>query len=265
MKKIGLNNKKGITLIALVITIIVLLLLAGISISMLSGQDGMLNKASNAKQDTKKAEDYEYVVLTAQSALTEGIGKIDFENSFDTLGNGFNHLGDGLVEKDGKYYRVYEDGTVTKGGVKVGDIVTYTPPSVIDAKWSAEYSGLKDSDETATDIVLNNTLDITNENSFKITEWEVLSIDDETINLVSKNPTTGKVFLGYANGYNNAVKLLDDACSELYGNQAKGILGRNIKIEDIENLMTKEGLASIHSYTVSHGIKYNQQDESAYT
>ena len=49
-------NNKGITLIALVITIIVLLILAGVSIAMLTGQNGILTQASNAKSDTAKAE-----------------------------------------------------------------------------------------------------------------------------------------------------------------------------------------------------------------
>ena len=43
-----MKNNKGITLIALVVTIIVLLILAGVSIAMLSGQDGILNRASEA-------------------------------------------------------------------------------------------------------------------------------------------------------------------------------------------------------------------------
>ena len=42
-------GKKGITLISLVVTIIVLLILAGISISMLTGQNGILNRAQEAK------------------------------------------------------------------------------------------------------------------------------------------------------------------------------------------------------------------------
>ena len=44
MKLIEKNNKKGITLIALVITIIVLLILAGVSISMLTGDNSLLGK-----------------------------------------------------------------------------------------------------------------------------------------------------------------------------------------------------------------------------
>ena len=44
-----LKQVKGITLIALVITIIVLLILAGVSIAMLTGQNGILTQANNAK------------------------------------------------------------------------------------------------------------------------------------------------------------------------------------------------------------------------
>ena len=50
MKK-GIKQTKGITLIALVITIIILLILAGISIAMLTGQNGLLTKALKAKEE----------------------------------------------------------------------------------------------------------------------------------------------------------------------------------------------------------------------
>jgi Tfp pilus assembly major pilin PilA len=46
-----MNKERGITLIALVITIIVLLIVAGITISMLTGENGILNKASKAKEE----------------------------------------------------------------------------------------------------------------------------------------------------------------------------------------------------------------------
>ena len=44
------NGKNGITLIALVITIIVLLILAGVTIATLTGDNGILTKAQNAKE-----------------------------------------------------------------------------------------------------------------------------------------------------------------------------------------------------------------------
>ena len=54
-----LRRNKGITLIALVVTIIVLLILAGISIVMLTGQNGILNRAVEAKEKTEVAQEEE--------------------------------------------------------------------------------------------------------------------------------------------------------------------------------------------------------------
>ena len=55
MKKILQKNKKekGITLVALVVTIVVLLILAGISISMLGGENGIITKAQEAKEENR--------------------------------------------------------------------------------------------------------------------------------------------------------------------------------------------------------------------
>ncbi len=55
-KQIIKKNNRGITLIALVVTIMVLLILAGVSIAMLTGQNGILEQAQNSKIATKKAE-----------------------------------------------------------------------------------------------------------------------------------------------------------------------------------------------------------------
>ena len=56
MKKIRSQKENGITLIALVITIIVLLILAAISIATLIGENGILTKASDSKTQTQIAE-----------------------------------------------------------------------------------------------------------------------------------------------------------------------------------------------------------------
>ena len=59
MQKETIDKNKGITLIALVVTIIVLLILAGISISMLTGQNGILTRAAESKVKTEEAEKQE--------------------------------------------------------------------------------------------------------------------------------------------------------------------------------------------------------------
>ena len=63
MKKAKELKNGGITLIALVITIIVLLILAGVSIAMLTGENGVLTKASRAKTQTEHAEVVEAMKL----------------------------------------------------------------------------------------------------------------------------------------------------------------------------------------------------------
>lgn len=64
---------KGITLIALVITIIVLLILAAISIATLTGENGLLTKASTAKEKATKSEETEIIKIAYTDILTENI------------------------------------------------------------------------------------------------------------------------------------------------------------------------------------------------
>ena len=58
-RKGRIEKQRGITLIALVITIIVLLILAGVSIATLTGENGILTKANKAKEETEKASEEE--------------------------------------------------------------------------------------------------------------------------------------------------------------------------------------------------------------
>ena len=60
---------KGITLIALVITIIILLILAGVSIVTLTGEGGILDKANTAKKETNKASAKEKIQIAVYRKL----------------------------------------------------------------------------------------------------------------------------------------------------------------------------------------------------
>ena len=124
MKKVIINKKeaqKGITLIALVITIIVLLILAGVSIAMLTGQNGILTQANNAKNETELAsakEKVELAVIGAISQTRDGtltVGKLRTE-----LANyGGTVEGDTFpvtATVDGKSFTVDNKGNVTSTG-----------------------------------------------------------------------------------------------------------------------------------------------------
>ena len=67
------NKQKGITLIALVITIIVLLILAGITINLTIGQDGIITKAQQAGKNYVDAANYENQMLKDFESMTDDI------------------------------------------------------------------------------------------------------------------------------------------------------------------------------------------------
>ena len=84
--KTKFKNAKGITLIALVITIIVLLILAGVTIAILTGDNGILNQAGKAKDKTTEAESIERVQV--EVAGSYGLdGTIDKDQLNKNLGN----------------------------------------------------------------------------------------------------------------------------------------------------------------------------------
>ena len=73
-----LKNNKGITLIALVITIIVLLILAGVSIAMLTGENGILTQAERSKEDTAEAEVADKINMALNGEFTNLLADREF-------------------------------------------------------------------------------------------------------------------------------------------------------------------------------------------
>ena len=92
MEKINvqiLQTQKGITLLVLVITIIVLLILAGITIGALTGENGIINNTKNAKEETEIANEKEIV----EKATVEAMGKNKYGNiKDDELQNALNNV-----------------------------------------------------------------------------------------------------------------------------------------------------------------------------
>ena len=112
-----MRNQKGITLIALVITIIVLLILAGVSIAMLTGQNGILTRATNAKTDTTNAEAVERINMALNAAYASAMGPGGVAPDVD------NVTAQDAALSDSTKYTVAVDGTKIK--------ITYVPDSRI--------------------------------------------------------------------------------------------------------------------------------------
>ena len=75
------NAESGITLIALIITIIILLILATVSIAVLTGDNGIIEQANRARIDTKIGEEKEQIALAYNAAVTEKYADGDYKSS----------------------------------------------------------------------------------------------------------------------------------------------------------------------------------------
>ena len=67
--EIKIRNNRGITLIALVVTIVVLLILAGVSLAMLRGENGIISKAQKSARETRLAKTKESISLEISDAM----------------------------------------------------------------------------------------------------------------------------------------------------------------------------------------------------
>ena len=98
-KEINLKGKKGITLIALVITVIVLLILAGVTVATLTGDNGLLQKTTTAKQENEESVICEKIKLAygewqiAQHTGTDKTAKKIIEDNLkSTYGDGITNV-----------------------------------------------------------------------------------------------------------------------------------------------------------------------------
>ena len=149
-------NERGITLIALVITIIVLIILASVSIAMLTGDNGILKKAITAKEKTIEAEDEEKINLAILAArdnngdFNRELLKEELEKYGLTGEDGEN--GTTTVTANGKKYTIDSEGKVTSEDLTENDdkkeINNITAQMV--AENPEKYYGLKVTNYTST-------------------------------------------------------------------------------------------------------------------
>ena len=330
------KEMKGITLVALVITIVVLLILAGVSINTVLGDDGIIKKAKEAAEATKRAsaeEEMNRLVLEYQIASNDETLK-SFLQEKVTEGriDGVTDNGDGTItitkKVEGKDYtitvkkpaastpsvkvgaiRVVSDSTgagsslgeastrkgttlyimiestisggtttvspevpyaVTENGtykftvtgtvngtaytkevsvevnqfrefsiddIQIGDSVNYTYDSAGSYSLSSAYSGY--SNQT-----IAQTTGLT---------WKVLNVDKEndTVDIISTNPTSSTVTFANILGYNNGPYLMNEICKAQYSNKTLGVEARSINLLDMEKHLTPTGITNRNAY------KYN--------
>ena len=201
-----LNNKKGITLIALVVTVVVLIILAGVSINAVLGDNGIIKKANQAASVTKEAE--------VKEAINRTILEFYLTNDYETLEDflkakaedgsidSVTKNADGtLTVKKGNYSVTVENKTNSSGGGGSGGSTggeTQTPEITVgEIKVVADSTGTGSAITDANSVYLGNTLYIT----FSHSITGGTTVVDKTIPYaVTKNGTYTFTVTGTVNG-----------------------------------------------------------------
>ncbi len=119
-----LKNKRGITLIALIITIIVLLILAGVTVPMLIDNNGVVNKSITAKKSTQYADEEEkiqeaYIISATQKNKDEQFARFEKE-----IENKFASDARVQINEDGTYTVIMLNGNEHTVGEQINDAPT---------------------------------------------------------------------------------------------------------------------------------------------
>ena len=204
MKSTLKKTEKGITLVSLVVTIVVLLILAGVSINLVLGNNGIIAKAKEAETKSAEASQND---LKGMNALAEEMN---------------NALGEKPKVDLSKY--------------KIGDSVNYTyDPASSSYTLESKYSGYSSNQTIAQTTGLT---------------WKVLNVDKEndTVDIISTNPTSSTVIFANILGYNNGPYLMNEICKAQYSNKTLGVNARSINLLDMEKHLTADGITARNAY-----------------
>ena len=204
MKSTLKKTEKGITLVALVVTIVVLLILAGVSINLVLGNNGIIAKAKEAETKSAEASQND---LKGMNALAEEMN---------------NALGEKPKVDLSKY--------------KIGDSVNYTYDTASSSyTLESKYSGYSSNKTIAQTTGLT---------------WKVLNVDKEndTVDIISTNPTSSTVIFANILGYNNGPYLMNEICKAQYSNKTLGVNARSINLLDMEKHLTADGITARNAY-----------------
>ena len=267
MRKIK-GNQSGITLIALVITIIVLLILAGIAISMLSGENGIPKQAEKAKTAIEQEETVEGMKLAGLAALSEVKGNVENEQYIEILNieikkidnnaKEVEELPEENIEVNGEFFAIKENGEVvhlakwhrvdntdkiTNGNytLKLGDIVKYDPTEGLTKDEDGIYKKYKSlqTKNGSEDITFN--LSDNDEGRQKLT-WVVLGINEngEILIVSTKNIKTslGDTQIFNLEGQQAAIYGAEEVnkIAEIYGYGKGAKSARALQIEDLDRI-----------------------------
>ena len=253
-------NEKAITLIALVVTIVILLILAGVTITMTLGQNGLFTRARAGAAAYNQSEVRDDLSMLITQYTWDKVSEKTDKSLGDYLkDNGATSVkanADGIILEvtyKGYTFKVNKDSgeiiEVSKSDSsdspttptiipKVGEIVSYTPDT---PSTGYDLSTAKSGSNRAQTI----------DGTYDPTTWKIMEVDENgNVTKLFGVPNSSQSTVGFGNstGYNNGVYLLNDICKSRYGNASLGATARSLTIEDIESKMNSTGIAARNGY-----------------
>ena len=201
-----------------------------------TGAGSSLGEASTRKGTTL------YIMI--ESTISGGTTTVSPEVPYAVTENGtYKFTVTGTV--DGKTYTKNVTATVNQykneinlDEIQIGDYVNYTYD--IDSASSSytlesKYSGYSSNQTIAQTTGLT---------------WKVLNVDKEndTVDIISTNPTSSTVTFANILGYNNGPYLMNEICKAQYSNKTLGVNARSINLLDMEKQLTAAGIKSRNEY-----------------
>ena len=277
--KLNLKERNGITLIALVITIIVLLILAGVTIAALTGDNGILGKANEAKTTNDEEKAKEQIKI----AVMGSYGK-DGELNYDDLTKNLGQIGITELPKEASYplevtldgviAEIDENGEVnftTSGGyTQTGDTITSPDGKTMKVGDYVNYDPTLEAN--ASDLTYTSTADKTGADSnqeFNVATyksagygWRVLGVKDGKIRLISEEFIGSGTYADNSRTYYTLYgqKVYINGIEEL--NKISGIFGHGKGAESATSI-TVEDINEITGYN-PETAKYSQGDWEEY-
>lgn len=290
MKKLA-KNSKGITLITLVITVIVIGILA--SVGTYSGieviNSSKLTRFTTEMKliQTKVNEIYdnrtEYELIGTdeyKEELSVILGLLDSEWGYGTETENYKYYAVTVLKDDlgiedieqSVFINLEKRKVISSNGIKADGTIYYVLEQLPNSLYNVDYverEELQVGDyvnytyDEAEDYVLKKEYSGYEEDQTilqtKDLKWRIINIDEEngTVDLISDIQTDNEVgFLG-ALGYNNGVYLINDICRKQYSNESLGVTARSINLEDLESKMNEEGIAARDEYKTA-GAQYGK-------
>lgn len=220
-----MKENKGITLIALIITIIILLILVGVSVNLLI-KGNLFDSAEKAVNGTNaKVEEQQTRVDEMMGVLEETNDKISKHN-WEYTDNTRAKIRCTCLK-----CQEFSDGASTGRTLSIGQEINYkmtgTAVTSISGEKSGVATGITKGDLKSADY---GTDGIQTMSVNKETKWVIFGYEDqdgdglnETLLITTEQPTSDTVCFYGAEEYNNGVEEVNRMCKELYGSNARGI------------------------------------------